>query len=109
LFTVLDSVGGADLGGPFGCPTKLWTTPSYPRHLFHRADNKRGNLPQHTKQIVALREPRRAGDTHEGWILLGSHNFTTGAWGKLQFPKGSCLPQSEPPPDSKFWIASPVV
>ncbi len=72
----------------------MWDAPSYPRHLFHTAENKRGAIPQHTKQMIALRDPGKAGGRHAGWMLLGSHNFTQGAWGKLQFPKGSCLPQS---------------
>lgn len=81
------------LGSSFWFETKDWTTKTFPRHLFYRAENGRAPVPQHTKQMIALRDPGDEGGKHEGWMLVGSHNPTQAAWGKLQFPKGKSQPQ----------------
>jgi hypothetical protein len=95
VVAVLATSDPITLGCSYWFATKDWLVNTFPRHLFHRAENKRAPIPQHTKQMLALREPAEDGGKHEGWMLLGSHNPTQAAWGKLQYPKGKTQPQSE--------------
>lgn len=74
------------------------------RQLFHDANSKRGGVLMHTKMLVALFEPvpsplgtttlaKAEGKKKEkdinsdvgGWVYVGSHNFSTAAWGTLNF------------------------
>ncbi|GJN87839.1 hypothetical protein Rhopal_000794-T1 [Rhodotorula paludigena] len=91
---ITGSFGGAPGGGTLFCPVKRWEEPNFPRHLFHRGESKRSRVAAHTKIILALHKFDRGSlvpPKHEGWMYLGSHNFTPAAWGKLQ--NGSNGPQ----------------
>ncbi|GAA5826158.1 hypothetical protein JCM11251_007186 [Rhodosporidiobolus azoricus] len=84
---ILGSWQGAEHGGTTFCRPTQWNGKSYPRHLFHRQESKRDRVPAHTKIILALKkykDPTAQTAVHEGWMYLGSHNFTPSAWGALQ-------------------------
>ncbi|GAA5918771.1 hypothetical protein JCM6882_006806 [Rhodosporidiobolus microsporus] len=84
---VLGSWKGVDHGGTLFCRPPTWNGKTYPRHLFHRQQSKRDRVPAHTKIILALhkyKDPHAPTAVHEGWMYLGSHNFTPSAWGSLQ-------------------------
>jgi tyrosyl-DNA phosphodiesterase-1 len=79
--------------------------------LFHDANSRRGGVLMHTKMIIALFEQKpnslvasssstaspsskRKADEEEagadgvgGWVYVGSHNFSSAAWGTLNFTK----------------------
>ncbi|GAA5886232.1 hypothetical protein JCM5296_003529 [Sporobolomyces johnsonii] len=83
-----NGIGG---GGTIFCPTKTWNASNFPKHLFYRGQSKRARVAAHTKMILAMRKvnpeaPSRSSfpEQHEGWLYLGSHNFTASAWGNLQ-------------------------
>ncbi len=96
MATVLTTADPITLGCSYWFATKDWQVKTFPKHLFYRAESKRAPVPQHTKQMIALHEFGEDGGRYEGWMLLGSHNPTQAAWGKLQFPKGKTQPQSKP-------------
>ncbi|GAA6030025.1 hypothetical protein JCM8097_009220 [Rhodosporidiobolus ruineniae] len=90
---VLGSFRGVDHGGTLFCSPKTWSTSTFPKHLFHRGESKdRDRQPAHTKIILALHKPSPLAapaassppPVHEGWMYVGSHNFTSSAWGNLQ-------------------------
>ncbi|BGP45300.1 hypothetical protein JCM10450v2_001118 [Rhodotorula kratochvilovae] len=84
---ITGSFGSAPGGGTLFCPVKTWDLPSFPQHLFHKGQSKRARVAAHTKIILALHKfPANAPvpAKHEGWMYLGSHNFTSAAWGKLE-------------------------
>ncbi|BGP22123.1 endoplasmic reticulum Ca-transporting P-type ATPase [Rhodotorula toruloides] len=83
---ILGSLGGAGHGGTIFCQTKTWNSSTFPKHLFHRGESKRKKIPAHTKIILGLHKFTKSPTppVHEGFIYLGSHNFTSSAWGRLQ-------------------------
>ncbi|GAA6054986.1 hypothetical protein JCM3770_000479 [Rhodotorula araucariae] len=84
---ITGSFGGARGGGTLFCPVKTWESPSFPQHLFHKGQSKRARVAAHTKIILALHKfpaSSPAPAKHEGWMYIGSHNFTSAAWGKLE-------------------------
>ncbi|GAA6000898.1 hypothetical protein JCM10207_004710 [Rhodosporidiobolus poonsookiae] len=93
---LVNSYMGPEHGGTLFCPTSSWNTSTFPRHLFHRGQSKRDRVPAHTKIILALHKyssnaPSSSPQKHEGWIYVGSHNFTGAAWGRPE--NGSGGPQ----------------
>ncbi|GAA5979112.1 hypothetical protein JCM10908_002808 [Rhodotorula pacifica] len=86
---ILSGRGEANDGGTLFCPVKTWEESTFPRHLFHRGESKRHKVPAHTKIILALHKySTGVPPAHEGWMYLGSHNFTPAAWGRLQNSSG---------------------
>ncbi|GAA5873327.1 hypothetical protein JCM3774_005942 [Rhodotorula dairenensis] len=84
-YEILSGRGGANDGGTLFCPVKYWETKAFPRHLFHRGESKRDKVPAHTKIILGMHKyASGAPAAYEGWMYLGSHNFTPAAWGRLQ-------------------------
>ncbi|GAA5957856.1 hypothetical protein JCM21900_001288 [Sporobolomyces salmonicolor] len=88
IIATYNGIGG---GGTIFCPSKTWNAPNFPKHLFYRGQSKRARVAAHTKLILAMRkvdsDPRSRSslpEQHEGWLYLGSHNFTPSAWGRLQ-------------------------
>lgn len=82
---ILSGRGGANDGGTLFCPTAYWAQSTCPRHMFHRGQSKRSKVPAHTKIILGLHKYSSGEPSaHEGWMYLGSHNFTPAAWGRLE-------------------------
>lgn len=98
--SALPDTRGTQHGGTIFCPVKTWNASTFPRHLFHRGESKRKNIPAHTKisalvftcaaSVPALTDfPAVLGlhkfaksptpPVHEGYIYLGSHNCASPA------------------------------
>ncbi|KAI8319279.1 phospholipase D/nuclease [Martensiomyces pterosporus] len=52
---------------------------TYPKDMLHKIEPKYANTLVHAKVMVARKGERQ----DRGWMYLGSHNFTAGAWGRL--------------------------
>ncbi|GAA5936937.1 hypothetical protein JCM3775_002749 [Rhodotorula graminis] len=84
---ITGSFNGAPGGGTLFCPVKTWDAKGFPQHLFHRGQSKRARVAAHTKILLGLQKwPAGAPEPkeHGGWMYLGSHNFTSAAWGRLE-------------------------
>lgn len=77
---VENSPDGVDAFGRHLCCFDTWNRPSYPKHLFYRAESVFGQVqPIHAKIITAY---SRQDDNQPRWVFFGSHNFTPASWGK---------------------------
>ncbi|POY73521.1 hypothetical protein BMF94_3458 [Rhodotorula taiwanensis] len=86
---ILGGRDGAGGGGTLFCPSGTWNENTFPRHLFHRGESKRHKVPAHTKLILGLHKYSSADPpAHEGFMYIGSHNFTPAAWGRLENAAG---------------------
>ncbi|GAA5951148.1 hypothetical protein JCM3765_002399 [Sporobolomyces pararoseus] len=87
---ILSSYGGVEGGGTIFFPRARWNERSFPKSLLYKGKSKRYRTPAHTKMILAshkvenIKEGSNNGTIYEGYIYVGSHNFTTSAWGQLQ-------------------------
>lgn len=115
LATVDASIAGRDVsfnrflelteqgGGTMFCGTNC-KDENFPKvkPLLHDANSKRGGVLMHSKMLLALFEPiptplgasgsskaegkQKAKDSDiGGWFYVGSHNFSSAAWGTLNF------------------------
>ncbi|ORY28448.1 hypothetical protein BCR39DRAFT_201434 [Naematelia encephala] len=102
LATVDASIAGRAGGGTMFCGKAM---NGVTRHLFHDANSKRGGVLMHCKMLIAIFEPKgqslntslvsyengkdkaedRGGGESGigGWIYVGSHNFSSAAWGTI--------------------------
>ncbi|KAJ7691949.1 tyrosyl-DNA phosphodiesterase-domain-containing protein [Mycena rosella] len=80
------------------CTRKKWDGTTFPRAAFHDSESRAGRVLMHTKVIVhflanmiigsftpnedAEEEEQQSSDA-AGWMYVGSHNFTSPAWGNL--------------------------
>ncbi|KAJ2026476.1 hypothetical protein GGI10_000710 [Coemansia sp. RSA 2530] len=65
----------------------FYSNPPFPRYALHRVESKVANTLIHAKVILARSNATNKGQRkpgERGWIYLGSHNFTPGAWGHVQ-------------------------
>ncbi|KAJ2768564.1 hypothetical protein GGI18_005567, partial [Coemansia linderi] len=65
----------------------FYSNPPFPRYALHRVESKVANTLIHAKVILARSNATNKGQRKPGecgWIYLGSHNFTPGAWGHVQ-------------------------
>ncbi|KAM0791983.1 hypothetical protein ACM66B_002736 [Microbotryomycetes sp. NB124-2] len=85
---VMGSWGGTGHGGTIFCPDKAWDTARKMGGLFHKCVSKRERVTMHTKTVVALNTV-----ANQGYIYVGSHNFSLAAWGVLQTSKKTGQPQ----------------
>ncbi|GAA5898660.1 hypothetical protein JCM8208_004726 [Rhodotorula glutinis] len=84
---ITGSFNGAPGGGTLFCPVKTWDAKGFPQHLFYRGESKRARVAAHTKILLALQKwpaGQPEPEEHHGWMYLGSHNFTSAAWGRLE-------------------------
>ncbi|KAK4701380.1 hypothetical protein P7C70_g4853, partial [Phenoliferia sp. Uapishka_3] len=82
-------------GGAFFFKSESWLSKSFPKHILHKAQNKRPGVIAHTKMIIAIQQ---GGDEPKGFAYIGSHNLNTAAWGTLQNTKygpGISIPNYE--------------
>ncbi|KAK4694189.1 tyrosyl-DNA phosphodiesterase 1, partial [Phenoliferia sp. Uapishka_3] len=92
---------GKQGGGTLFFHDKQWFDKSFPRHLLRKGQSKRQGVVAHTKTIIAIHKPGMkppADYKPEGWIYVGSHNFSSAAWGTLQNTKygpGISIPNYE--------------
>nr|XP_031864193.1 uncharacterized protein CI109_000105 [Kwoniella shandongensis]KAA5531265.1 hypothetical protein CI109_000105 [Kwoniella shandongensis] len=110
LFPSLATVDASELGRGGGGTMfagKAFNKVTQP--LFHDANSKRGGVLMHAKMLIAIFEPesrhlgfdssptkggkRKASEIEDGnggvggWIYVGSHNFSSAAWGTLDLKK----------------------
>ncbi|KAJ7080775.1 tyrosyl-DNA phosphodiesterase-domain-containing protein [Mycena belliarum] len=68
------------------CTRKKWDGKNFPRAAFHDSNSRAGRVLMHTKMIIGsfsqLGDAKKAPGA-AGWMYLGSHNFTSPAWGNL--------------------------
>ncbi|KAI0341097.1 phospholipase D/nuclease [Trametopsis cervina] len=98
--TVQQSVLGENGGGTMFCRRNQWEAAKFPRELFYDSRSKRGRVLMHSKMVIgtfrlsglAAKVPGKAkseqdgaatSDNCIGWAYVGSHNFTSSAWGTL--------------------------
>nr|XP_018262379.1 uncharacterized protein I303_05396 [Kwoniella dejecticola CBS 10117]OBR84537.1 hypothetical protein I303_05396 [Kwoniella dejecticola CBS 10117] len=106
LANVEQSILGKEGGGTMFCKKAFNNTT---RHLFRDARSKRGGVLMHSKMLIAIFEPKenRLGveksastpkksvkrkvdelkDDVGGWVYVGSHNFSSAAWGNINVKK----------------------
>ncbi|KAJ6580791.1 tyrosyl-DNA phosphodiesterase-domain-containing protein [Mycena capillaripes] len=85
-FATVKSTGGHGSTSLF-CTRKKWDVKTFPRAAFHDSKSSAGRVLMHTKMIIGsftqkkntTAEPSSAA----GWMYVGSHNFTSPAWGNL--------------------------
>ncbi|KAJ6568428.1 tyrosyl-DNA phosphodiesterase-domain-containing protein [Mycena vulgaris] len=70
------------------CTRKKWEGKTFPRAAFHDSNSSGGPVLMHTKMIIATFAQKRNAEQEDasssaGWMYLGSHNFTSPAWGNL--------------------------
>ncbi|VDC04263.1 unnamed protein product [Peniophora sp. CBMAI 1063] len=111
VFPTHDYVKNSKLGEPGGgtifCKKAFWEGSTFPRQIFYESRSTRGPVLLHSKMAIAFfsdipssasnaddsddelivldsdgRAPAKAGQA-EGWMYVGSHNFTPSAWGTL--------------------------
>ncbi|KAF8637115.1 hypothetical protein AX17_003019 [Amanita inopinata Kibby_2008] len=99
---VQESAGGEQGGGTIFCRRRQWASKNFPRDKFYDSKSRGGPVLMHTKMIIALmrepystpsKEPEESDtedddevqiiETAVGWAYVGSHNFTSSAWGTL--------------------------
>ncbi|KAJ2731315.1 hypothetical protein IW152_004620 [Coemansia sp. BCRC 34962] len=71
----------------------FYSDPSFPQYALHRVESKVANTLIHAKVILARSNATENGQRkpgERGWIYLGSHNFTPGAWGYVRTPDKRC-------------------
>ncbi|KAJ7663951.1 tyrosyl-DNA phosphodiesterase-domain-containing protein [Mycena polygramma] len=68
------------------CTRKKWKVPSFPRKAFYDSKSSAGPVLLHTKMIIGSFTQKNAAAKllgAAGWMYVGSHNFTSAAWGNL--------------------------
>ncbi|BGP16150.1 hypothetical protein JCM10213v2_004145 [Rhodosporidiobolus nylandii] len=79
---------GENAGSPIWVNEELdQDADDFPRHLMHDQRSKREKVISHSKTLLALHKyytPDDEEPKHEGWVYVGSHNFTSPAWGHLE-------------------------
>ncbi|KAJ7780085.1 tyrosyl-DNA phosphodiesterase-domain-containing protein [Mycena maculata] len=69
------------------CTRKKWEVKNFPRAAFHDSKSQAGRVLMHTKMIIGSFTPKRdvkpESSNAAGWMYVGSHNFTSPAWGNL--------------------------
>ncbi|KAJ7483416.1 tyrosyl-DNA phosphodiesterase-domain-containing protein [Mycena latifolia] len=87
--TVKSTTGQARQGASsLFCTRKKWDGKTFPRAAFHDSKSQAGPVLMHTKMIIASIS-QKANAKHKntssaaGWMYVGSHNFTSPAWGNL--------------------------
>ncbi|KAK4052165.1 hypothetical protein OIV83_002460 [Microbotryomycetes sp. JL201] len=85
---IVESWGGVNHGGTIFCPDSAWESAKKMGNLFFKCVSKRARVPMHTKTVLALNKA-----THKGFIYIGSHNFSSAAWGTLQTNSKTRQPQ----------------
>ncbi|KAJ7483429.1 tyrosyl-DNA phosphodiesterase-domain-containing protein [Mycena latifolia] len=70
------------------CTRKKWDGTPFPRSAFYDSKSRAGRVLMHTKMIIgALSQNTEAmqekSSSAVGWMYVGSHNFTSPAWGNL--------------------------
>ncbi|KAK4049746.1 hypothetical protein OIO90_005327 [Microbotryomycetes sp. JL221] len=85
------SWGGTGHGGTIFCTTKHWARAKN-LNLFYKCVSKRSRVTMHTKTVLGLHKNAET-DTYEGYVYVGSHNFTSAAWGALQTSSSTNQPQ----------------
>ncbi|GAA5978291.1 hypothetical protein JCM5350_002254 [Sporobolomyces pararoseus] len=83
---ILNSYEGVEGGGTIFFPKTRWSEKNFPKSLLYKGKSKRDRVAAHTKMILASHkiETKEGIKTFEGFVYVGSHNFTTSAWGQLQ-------------------------
>ncbi|KAJ2430639.1 hypothetical protein GGF41_000902 [Coemansia sp. RSA 2531] len=73
--------------------TEFYSNPEFPKHALHKIESKVANTLVHAKVILARSNATKNGQQkakERGWMYLGSHNFTPGAWGHVRAPGKPC-------------------
>ncbi|KAJ6485522.1 tyrosyl-DNA phosphodiesterase-domain-containing protein [Mycena sanguinolenta] len=69
------------------CTRNKWEAKSFPRSAFHDSKSSAGKVLMHTKMIIGSFTQKKKTDpdpaSAAGWMYIGSHNFTSPAWGNL--------------------------
>ncbi|CAD8060157.1 unnamed protein product [Paramecium sonneborni] len=79
--------GGVDFANPLYLKKQLYENPKFPKHLFHKYQGSdhyywhTGNIP-HLKVMIITTLDEDINDYTS--IYIGSHNFSQGAWGKME-------------------------
>lgn len=60
-------------------PSAYYQNPQYPRYCLYKIQTRVPNTLAHAKVMLGTNP-----ETGKGWMYLGSHNFTPGAWGNLR-------------------------
>ncbi|KNZ71939.1 hypothetical protein J132_05214 [Termitomyces sp. J132] len=95
--TVQKTTLGEQGGGTLFCRRRQWAATKFPRDHFHDSRSKGGPVLMHSKvsKLQALKGQKTPdSDTEDdsdveviepavGWAYVGSHNFTSSAWGTL--------------------------
>ncbi|KAK2460371.1 hypothetical protein APHAL10511_007536 [Amanita phalloides] len=95
---VQESALGEPGGGTIFCRRRQWAAKNFPRDKFFESKSKAGPVLMHSKMIIALMRENSIISSEEsdtaddeiqviesavGWAYVGSHNFTSSAWGTL--------------------------
>ncbi|KAJ2255291.1 hypothetical protein GGI13_001692 [Coemansia sp. RSA 455] len=73
--------------------TEFYSNPEFPKRALHKIESKVANTLVHAKVILARSNATKNGQQkakERGWMYLGSHNFTPGAWGHVRAPGKPC-------------------
>ncbi|KAH8927478.1 phospholipase D/nuclease [Atractiella rhizophila] len=76
--TVKESHEGYAGGFSLFCQWGTWSRESFPKHAFRKGVSRREGIVMHVKTILGINEEK-----DDGFIYVGSHNFTPAAWGNL--------------------------
>ncbi|KAJ2776107.1 hypothetical protein H4R18_005845 [Coemansia javaensis] len=64
------------------CDPEMYRADGFPTHALRKIEPAVARTLVHAKVILARMGPAQS----RGWMYLGSHNFTPGAWGRARFP-----------------------
>ncbi|KAJ2057536.1 hypothetical protein GGI17_005576 [Coemansia sp. S146] len=71
----------------------FYSNPEFPKHALYKIESKVANTLVHAKVMLARSNATKGGQIkaqERGWMYLGSHNFTPGAWGHIRDPGRPC-------------------
>ncbi|CAK5283628.1 unnamed protein product [Mycena citricolor] len=85
VFPTQQTVNDAERRGATSmfCTRKKWKARNFPREAFRDSRSRGGRVLMHTKMILAEIGSDGVRPSASGWVYLGSHNFTSAAWGNL--------------------------
>ncbi|KAJ2897155.1 hypothetical protein IWW38_001811 [Coemansia aciculifera] len=73
-----NNIHGPAIQQSFKFQPEYYSDPTFPRYALRKIESKVPNTLVHAKVILARLNATRQ---ERGWMYLGSHNFTPGAWG----------------------------
>ncbi|KAJ2831641.1 hypothetical protein GGI24_001514 [Coemansia furcata] len=73
--------------------SSFYADPTFPKRTLHKIESKVANTLVHAKVMLARSNAAKQGQRAQerGWMYLGSHNFTPGAWGHIRTPGKPCF------------------